>query len=113
MAAGIIPKKLPDLVFTRRPIVDTIRGRTQHNANRIKTMNARLITVEERSQMVAAWSPTVDDAAKSLGLSGSTIRRQAAKLGVRKLSGKSVAGFVLFESHPVPVVVAYSGSVTA
>jgi hypothetical protein len=79
----------------------------------IQTMDARLITVEERSQMVAAWSPTVGDAAKSLGVSGSTIRRKAAKLGVRKLSGRSVAGFVLFESHPVPVVVAYSGAVTA
>jgi hypothetical protein len=67
----------------------------------IQTMNARLITVEQRSHMVAAWSPTVDDAAKSLGVSGSTIRRKAAKLGVRKLSGKSVAGFVLFESHQI------------
>ena len=70
-------------------------------------MNAKLITHQEKENMVTAWVPSVKDAAKALGVSESTVRKAARKLGVKQVSGRSVAGFVLFERHPVSVSLSY------
>lgn len=51
---------------------------------------------------------SVTDAAAILGTSESTIRRAARRLGVRRITGRTVRGGILIDRHPVPVVIAYS-----
>ena len=70
-------------------------------------MTARLITTAEQQVTVSAFC-TVAEAAERLGVSKATIRRAAYRLGVKKLPGRRVAGFILFERHPVPISVSYT-----
>ncbi len=70
-------------------------------------MTARLITAEEQQVTVSAFC-TVAEAAERLGVSKAKVRRAAYRLGVKKLHGRGVAGFILFDDHPVPVSVSYT-----
>ena len=70
-------------------------------------MNARLITHAEQQATCTAFC-TVAEAAVKLGVSAATIRRAANRLGVKKIHGRRVAGFILFDSHPVSVSVSYA-----
>jgi hypothetical protein len=51
---------------------------------------------------------SVAEAAKRLGKSESTIRKIAKKLGVKKIAGSAVAGFVKFDTRPLNVVLPFS-----
>lgn len=50
---------------------------------------------------------SVTEAARYLGVSASTIRRAAKRLGVQRIGGRTVRGGILIEAR-VPVVIAYS-----
>jgi predicted transcriptional regulator len=69
-------------------------------------MTASLITTAEQNKMVTAFC-TVAEAAKQLGRSESAVRKHAKKLGVKKIKGRGISGFILFDAYPVPVTVAY------
>ena len=71
-------------------------------------MNAKLIGHSEKQASVVMHAATAAEAAKMLGVSESTVRNAAKKLGVKQISGRAVAGFVLFKLHPVDVALNYS-----
>lgn len=72
-------------------------------------MNARLITAAEHTAAVYACAYGADDAAKQLGVSPTTIRRAARQLGVSRIKGRTVAGFILFEGlTAVPISMPYA-----
>lgn len=51
---------------------------------------------------------SVAAAARVLGVSQSTIRRAGRKLGIRRFSGRTVAGAMLIARHPYDIVIVYS-----
>lgn len=51
---------------------------------------------------------SVAEAAVALGVHDSTIYRAARRLGVQRISGRTVRGGILIEAHPVPIVIVYS-----
>lgn len=71
-------------------------------------MNATLITpaTHQRNTLSCVYSPA--EAAQRLGVSESTVRRAVRKLGVRRIAGATVTGFVRFAHHPVDVSMPYS-----
>ena len=71
-------------------------------------MIATVMTHADRLDSVVSCQSTVAEAAAKLGVSESAIRRAARRLGVRKISGPTVAGFVRFSSQPIDVVLPYS-----
>ena len=81
---------------------------TNANHNPGQIMNARLIGHSEKQTSVVMHAATAAEAAKMLGVSESTVRNAAKKLGVKQISGRAVAGFVLFKLHPVDVALNYS-----
>jgi hypothetical protein len=70
--------------------------------------DATLTTIEDAGKIVAAYAHNQGLAAQLLGVSTSTIRRTAKRLGVTKLRGPGVAGFIRFPSSPVDVLLPYS-----
>lgn len=76
-------------------------------------MTPTLLTHAEKETIVAACCHTVADAAKKLGISESAVRRQAKRLGVKRISGRVVAGFVAWPNaagvyRDVTVVMPYA-----
>ena len=51
---------------------------------------------------------SVAEAATKLDVSETTIRRAAARAGVKKIAGRTVRGGILIANHPYPVVITYS-----
>lgn len=70
-------------------------------------MQAALITASAQYASVSSYVYGATDAARKLGVSESTVRRHARKLGVRKTVGKAVAGFVCWDVRPVRVTMPY------
>ena len=70
-------------------------------------MNADLIPAKEQYEMTTSYVSNVKEAAERLEVSETTIRQTAKRLGVKKISGPTVAGFVLFASSPVDVSMPY------
>lgn len=71
-------------------------------------MNAILITATQNSKECNACVYGAAEAAEKLGVSEATIRRTARQLGVKRIAGRAVAGFVKWDRHPVPVCMPYS-----
>jgi DeoR/GlpR family transcriptional regulator of sugar metabolism len=71
-------------------------------------MDARLTSHSEHYNDLARCAYTAKEAADMLGVSEATVRRVAKSLGVNKISGRVIAGFVRFPSHPVDVSMPYS-----
>ena len=72
-------------------------------------MNARLVTIAERDRVVSSHL-SIDDAARVLRVSDSTLRRVVRRLGVRRIAGPTVAGFILVDEptlHRLPIAIAY------
>jgi len=51
---------------------------------------------------------SVSEAARRLGVSETTVRRAIRALGVTRVSGRTVAGGILIDASPVPMVIAYA-----
>lgn len=51
---------------------------------------------------------SVTEAARELNISEATIRRSAAKAGVKKFSGRTTRGGVVIDAHPFPIIITYS-----
>ena len=51
---------------------------------------------------------SVAEAATRLGVSESTIRRAAKAAGVARIDGRTVAGGILIDASPVPLVITYA-----
>lgn len=71
-------------------------------------MTAKIITAEAAYEMTARVAHNVAEAAEYLRVSESTVRKVAKRLGVRRIQGQSAAGFVLFDSSPVAVVLPFA-----
>jgi transposase-like protein len=66
-------------------------------------MTATYETVQEIGNRTTFVCHSVADAARKLGVSESTIRQTARKLGVRKIAGRSVCGFVVWARRHGPL----------
>jgi len=73
----------------------------------VATINATTIPTSEINTSVRRHM-NVRDAARRLGVSESAIRRVARDLGVTRFAGSTVAGGLLIDASPVPIVIAYS-----
>lgn len=51
---------------------------------------------------------SVREAAVYLGVSESTIRRTARRLGVRRFAGRAVAGTLLIAAHPFDIAIVFA-----
>jgi hypothetical protein len=71
-------------------------------------MEARKITAEEHARSVNACAYSVRGAARILGVGEAVIRREAKRLGVRKIDGPVVAGLLLFSGPGGTVALPYS-----
>lgn len=70
-------------------------------------MQAKLIPTSEINTGLRRHVSIVE-AAKTLGVSESTIRRAVAKLGVRKIAGRTVRGGLVIEASPVDLCITYT-----
>lgn len=50
---------------------------------------------------------SVAEAARTMRVSETAIRRAAKKAGVRKIAGRTVRGGILIAAYPVPIVITY------
>lgn len=66
-------------------------------------MAPELMTAVAVQNDVMDCAYSVAEAAKNLGVSEATIRRQCRSLGVTRVAGSTVAGFVVWRQHPVPI----------
>lgn len=57
-------------------------------------MNATLVTLDHHSKNTGYCVYSVSEAAAKLGCSESAVRREAKKLGVKKIAGRVVAGYI-------------------
>jgi hypothetical protein len=71
-------------------------------------MTAMITTPADVSSNTYACVYNVAEAAKKLGVSERMIRKTAKQLGVKKIAGRGVAGFVKFDVHPINVVLPFS-----
>jgi DeoR/GlpR family transcriptional regulator of sugar metabolism len=71
-------------------------------------MTTTLITPAEKANLTVACVYNAAEAAAKLGVAETTIRRECRKAGVKKIAGRTVAGFVRFTSQPVDVVLPFS-----
>lgn len=75
------------------------------------SQTTKLMTHAEQSSTVCACVYNVAEAAAKLGLSESTIRHQAKRLGVKRIAGRVVKGFVAWPNavhQGVTVVLPYA-----
>lgn len=59
-------------------------------------MQAKIMTCSEAENETLYCAHSVDDAAKKLDVSPTTIRRAAKNLGVKKIRGRGVKGFIVW-----------------
>ena len=73
-------------------------------------MDIKLITTAEiNSPNARARShETVAGAAEYLGVSETTVRRAIARLGVKKISGRTVAGGILIDAGRIDLCISYT-----
>lgn len=72
-------------------------------------MNITLIPAANVNDGVRAHL-SVREAATRLGISESAIRRAARRAGVTSIAGPAVAGGILIDARPVPIVITYSAA---
>lgn len=70
-------------------------------------LTVTLIPVAEVNQGVRAHVNVAEAAAK-IGCSEATIRRAAKRAGVKRIAGRVVAGGILIDTNPVPMVIVYA-----
>ena len=71
-------------------------------------MNATITTAKDVHDNTYLCVFSVADAAKRLGKSEAAIRKIARKLGVKKIAGSVVAGFLKFDAHPLNIVMPFA-----
>lgn len=71
-------------------------------------MDAKLITPATHRRNILSCVYSAAEAAERLGVSTTTIRRTVKALGVCRIAGSSVAGFVRFAHHPVDLSMPYA-----
>ena len=70
-------------------------------------MTAILITAVQQYAETTRCAYSVAEAAQKLRCSETKIRKIAKRLGVRRIAGPTVAGFIRFDVSPVAVTLPY------